>query len=84
MRLQDWNIEIQYVKWFEDDRVAECHFSVNNFFAEIKVLEPDAINSWQPKFYNIELSVVHELVHLYHPDLPEIAVEKIAQALLEV
>lgn len=84
MRLQDWNISIKYVNWFEDDRVAECHHSINNFYAEIRVLEPEAINSWQPKFHNVELSVVHELVHLYHQDLPEAIVEKIAQALLEV
>ena len=90
LRLQDWNFEIKYatrVEMDDDTAVGKSRISPNNFYVKILILDPKESESWIPTLRNIELTIVHELVHVaivWLKEQEEVVVERIAQALMEV
>ena len=89
LRLQDWNITIEYqaLDKFPDEEIGRAKMSPNNFYAKIWVLEPAENTSWIETLHNVELTVIHELVHILQStakDNEEVFIEKLAQALLEI
>lgn len=94
LRLQDWDIEILYVKPHElapntGGEVIRCD---KKKVARIKVLDPDNFDPCLIVKQDVEYTVVHELVHVHfavfdglkdaEDTLYEQAIHKMAQALL--
>lgn len=89
LRLQDWNITIEYKPGsiMGEGNIGETKLSPNNFFARIWIRDPKDIETWIPTLENVELTVVHELVHLmvvWEKEQEEVVIERIAQALMEI
>ena len=90
LRLQDWNIFIEYKSQADFDEDTACgrtKISPNNFYARIWILEPSENKSWIETIRNVELTLVHELIHIavvWIKEQEEVVIEKLAQALLEV
>lgn len=88
LRLQDWQIEAHYAHQedFQDkDAVGENCYSPTNKESVIIVLEPSENTSPFPRMHDIELTLVHELVHniVSHKDVKanvEQVVEHLAKA----
>lgn len=67
LRLQDWDIKIQFKRAYDlgADKEGECAFVISQKIAVISILDPMDYNpavSWEQ---NIEQTVVHELLHLH-------------------
>lgn len=96
LRLQDWHIQIAYGKpedFSEHNKGALGENLVSSLNKEctIHILDPKYIvDEGLPSTNNVELTVVHELVHCHIPTckmtLPqmETAVEQIAKAFMEI
>ena len=92
LRLQDWNIDIAWGTDRDLDDinpacVGRTKINLNNFYASIRVREPNMTESWIKTLQNVELTVIHELVHVslvWYKEQEEVCVEKLAQALLEI
>ena len=69
LRLRDWDIEIISVDHDgftrEGSCIAEIELSSNQKEAIMKVIKPDHYSIWNNKKYDVEESVIHELLHIY-------------------
>lgn len=96
LRLQDWDIEILYVKSFDLEvntggHVVRCDAKKT---ARVKVLDPDLYDPCLIVKQDVEYTVVHELVHIHfaliddfkdtNNALYEQAVHRISKALLSL
>jgi hypothetical protein len=73
LRLEDWKIDVKIVRvWeLEQGTLGHIDWSIPNKTATIKVLSPSDYELPKDKIpADIELSVVHELVHLHLSVLP--------------
>lgn len=97
LRLQDFDISIRYASAEEmQGTVGMCELDWKNGCFDIKIVEPKANTHSDPNFHNIELTIVHELMHIIlqpllkekEPDLydqlVEQSIEKLAKGFLEV
>ena len=104
LRLQDWDITAKYVPGIkitgsEDEHIfGVCMPQPHHSSAEIEILDPRHFPEEYPeRFRSVELTFVHEMLHVVfaqafehieeHPaldDLQERLVEQVAKALLEV
>ncbi len=66
LRLQDWEIEVEWVTRNKLDKGsnAEETLCVNQKAATIGVIMPEHYSVWNDKPQDIEESVVHELLHI--------------------
>jgi hypothetical protein len=74
LRLQDWDIEIEYARKYElADGCAECNANIMRNLCTIKILDPNDINPDEDaNTRNVEATVVHELLHIhFRPYMPE-------------
>lgn len=93
LRLSDWDITISYGN-YQDlgdlDSVGRTCFDTNNQIARVWILEPSLITN--SSLSNIELTLIHELVHLVVDPaydntaqaFKEQAIEKLAKAVLGI
>ncbi len=100
LRLQDYDISVEFADAATmdgGDAVGMCHIDWQNGTARIRVLRPEAIEHEAEHFHNVEMTIVHELIHfLLHPIIKpnkqgtlahaveEQVVEKIAKGLLNL
>jgi hypothetical protein len=96
LRLEDWKIEVKIVRVWDLEQVTLGHIdcSVPHRTATIKVMNPADYELPQDKIpADMELSIVHELVHLHLSALPlnkssrnaeEQVVSMIADALVDL
>jgi len=64
--LRDWDITIRYAnqdEFQDNDSVGQNHFSATNKESVILVLEPAQNKSDFPRLHDVELTVIHELIH---------------------
>jgi hypothetical protein len=74
LRLEDWDIEIEYARKYElADGCAECNANIMRNLCTIKILDPNDINPDEDaNTRNVEATVVHELLHIhFRPYMPE-------------
>ena len=67
LRLQDWEVNIDYYRAREftnPDALGECSFNLNSREGFIKILHPTDYDGE----YDLEWVVVHELLHLHFAD----------------
>ena len=67
LRLQDWEVNIDYYRAREfanADALGECSFNLNSREGFIKILHPTDYEGT----YDVEWVVVHELLHLHFAD----------------
>lgn len=97
LHLQHWEISLKWNSYEAlKGNVGLCHYKTDHLAAEISIAELDSLppDTWE-QYKNIELTVVHELMHLVlaqvfdrvkaHPtvdDLKEQAVETLAKVVL--
>lgn len=96
LRLQDITITIAWAKANEIDGVGWSKIDRANDIVRIKVLEPQQNNFDEPGFTNVELTIVHELIHVVlhqiinrkpetlEYEIQESTIEKLAKAYLEI
>lgn len=93
LRCQDWDCTIGYFSAKElEGSVGQCRMDRKNLQAQIRILDPsDPLEVWQQHFRNVELTLVHELLHITIPAVPqeldealEGSIEKIAKGLMEL
>jgi hypothetical protein len=96
MNLKDWSIQVELVRAdkLEPKTLGNIHWDTDVKTASISVLSPmDYKLAYQPMLRDMELTIVHELVHLELASLPrndastrveEHAVNEIADALLKL
>jgi len=94
LALQDWKISLQVIRLseFKPKTIGGIRWDSDTKTAEIKVLDPrDYKMSYEDTLKDLELTVVHELVHLQLSSLPrseasrsaeEKAVNRISEALV--
>lgn len=73
LRLQDWKINIRVVRRSElkPKTLGNVHWDVNNKSAVIRVMHPEDYDvPFQEMLEDMEVTVVHELVHLHLAQLP--------------
>ena len=92
LRLQDWDITAKY----DDERVLDGQVGLTKFSSKyhhalIRILHPRDNFYTEPGTQNVELTLVHELVHLWITPLgdhdsnaEELVVEMLAKGLLEL
>ena len=93
LRLQDWNVEVCYAKYYEmqsKDSDGECDYVLSCKNAQIRILCPDDC----PEPIDVEAVLVHELLHLHFaewterrdecPVSGELAIDIIAQTLVNL
>lgn len=96
LRLQDTDITISYApRSAMQSRVGETTHNWAHGYATIRVLDPSDLTPGCHKGYrNVELTVVHELLHValgpvnpdegFAADYNELAIEKIAKGLMGI
>ena len=65
LRLQDWNIQVRFVRGYEiDDKQAQMHHNSNHKIGVVKLRAPQ---DWPPGDWleDSESDLVHELLHLH-------------------
>lgn len=95
MRLLNWDIDFRVAHSMEiDGSVGRCAWNLLNLHATIWILDPRENTSMYASDNNVDLTIVHELVHLWvSPLLPkgvgtiessmqEAAIEMLAQAIV--
>ena len=93
LRLQDWDVYIYFVRYYEmkcSDADGECTYDLSRKDAQINILCEDDC----PEPVDIEVVLVHELLHLHfaewterHDECPvsgELAIDIIAQTLVNL
>ena len=66
LRLQDWDITVRWVdkdEFANDTAVGQNLLSPKNKEAVIEILDPDEITNDFPRMKDVELTLIHELVH---------------------
>ena len=90
LRLQDWDIVLKVIRFYEvhNEALAACRHSITKLSAEITVRVPHDLPSTErwPGDNDVELSIVHELLHvklapLSIPDRLEVEQEQIVESL---
>lgn len=92
LRLQDWDITAKYDdEHILDGQVGLTRFSKKYHHALIRILHPKDNFFTEPHTKNVELTLVHELLHLHitplgeHPEEhEELVVETLAKAFLSI
>jgi len=96
LNLKDWNIHVQLVhpNQLEPKTLGNVHWNINNKHATIDVLSSyDYTLPMSPMLNDMEMTVVHELIHLHLAVLPrsdatrrneEYVVNQISRALLDL
>jgi hypothetical protein len=99
LRLRDWDLIVkkENKKSFDDSTEGNCEFLVSSKCAYIRILNEDDYpdDSWVPQ--DMELTLVHELLHLHfaqirehsdsvplYEDFEEQAISAISEALVKV
>jgi hypothetical protein len=87
VRLEDWDIAINFGRWHEvhEEAVAHCHYSRARREAHLVIRHPD---DWGPETWagdnDMELTIVHELLHLKLSGLDNTdATKQVEEALVE-
>lgn len=98
LRLQDWDLDIQFARPGEldtEDASAEVHWQLKKRMATIKICAPECFPRNRSRGQDIEYSIVHELLHLtmigfanhkegsVEDTLQEQCIDQIARALVE-
>ncbi|MHC5779681.1 hypothetical protein [Nostoc sp.] len=67
LRLMDWDVSVNIVSYEEmpEGVEGECQFVINNKTANIKLIKPEGYPFDALRPYDMEQTLVHELLHLH-------------------
>lgn len=97
LRLQDWDLRVEVVRWHEFGQdgpyMGQMIPHVNKAVANIKLIAPDDASPGWMREYDMEKTLVHELLHIHFQNArpndakadergEERAIEAIAEALI--
>ena len=67
LRLQDWDVKIKFATYGElDGHEGDCNVVLERKHATIRILRPEHFDATEKDLpYNLEDTVIHELLHIY-------------------
>lgn len=65
LKLEHWAIRIKLLNRLDGDREGWCHYQLDYLSAEIHIVDPKAHFGPNKETYNVEHTLLHELMHLH-------------------